>query len=445
MKTPAKPAEVLTEQQAVAEASRCLFCYDAPCGKACPADVDVAGFIRRIRSGNFSGAHRLIWEQNVLGGVCGRVCPVEQLCEEACSHTELSRAIEIGALQAFACEQPFSPAGNGEKPRGPKVAVIGGGPSGLAAAAELALRGYRPTVFEKMKEDGGQARWSILEPKLPREVVAREIQRVRDLGVKFRHNVRTLKSISPSRLKREGFKAVFLGVGLPGGSCLNVAGMDLDGIEAGRDLLHRIAAARTAGERRAIKVGKNTIVIGGGNVAVDTARALKSQGARKVVVVSLEGPTEMPAYPSEIQAAWAGGVEFMTRARVTSLEGDRRGRVRQVRGVGIEWKVPGEYVPSNAVDLEGTEFLLLADRVYMAIGQCSDPVVAETFCVATDRRGMIKVKKKTGQTSVPWIFAGGDGVSGGGTVVEAVADGKRAARGIDAFLGSKGKGGRGRG
>ncbi len=445
MTTPIETSRMLTVHQAVAEASRCLFCFDAPCTKACPAAVDVAGFIRRIRSGNFTGAHRLIWEQNVLGGVCGRVCPTDQLCEEACSTTELSRPIEIGALQAFACEHEFLPEPRGAKPSGAKVAVIGAGPAGVAAAAELARRGYRPTVFEKTAEAGGQARWSILEPKLPRGVVEREIGRLRDLGVVFRFNVRSLKTLSRSRLRKQGFRALFLGAGLPGGYCLSVPGEDAEGVGSGRELLGRVAAAKTARDLRSIKAGKRVVVVGGGNVAVDAAKAVMRLGAKKVTAVCLEGPAEMPAYPSEIQSAWALGVEFLTRSRITEIISDRRGHVCGVRGVGIEWKVPGRYVPSNARDLADTEFSLPADRVYLAIGQCPDPAVAESYGVATGRRGLLKVKKRTGQTSVPWIFAGGDGASGGATVVEAVAEGKRAAEGIDEFLRSGKRGGKSRG
>ncbi len=444
-----KPIEIsrtLTDQQAMAEASRCLFCFDAPCTKACPADVDVAGFIRRIRSGNFTGAHRLIWEANVLGGVCGRVCPTDELCEEACSRTELSRPIEIGALQTFACEHAFPVEKSRGKRSGAKIAVIGAGPAGLAAAADLARMRYRPTVFEKTGEGGGQARWSILEPKLPPDVVEREIGRLRDLGVAFRFNVRSLKSVLRSRLREQGFRAIFLAVGLPGGYCLSVPGEDAEGVGSGRQLLQSVAAAKTARERRSIKAGKRVVVVGGGNVAVDTAKAVMRLGAGKVTAVCLEGPMEMPAYDSEFRSAWGMGVEFMTRSRVTQIVTDRRGRVCGVRGVGIEWKVPGRYVPSNVRDLRETDFSLVADRVYLAIGQCPDPAVAEAYGVATDRRGLIKVKKRTGQTSVDWIFAGGDGAaSGGATVVEAVAEGKRAAAGIDEFLRSAKRGGKSRG
>lgn len=439
MKTRDEEAGTLRMHQAMAEASRCLFCFDAPCSRACPAEVDVAGFIRRIRSGNLSGAHRLIWEKNILGGVCGRVCPTEHLCEEACSSTELSRPIEIGKLQAFACLHEF-PLPVAERLSGAKVAVIGAGPAGLAAAAELARLGYRPTVFEKSARPGGQARWAILEPKLPRAVIEEEVERLRKLGVSFRFNQRGLRS--PGQLRKGGFRAIFLGLGLPGNYPLGIPGESLGGVGWGRDLLNRVASAESARERRSIKVGRRVVVVGGGNVAIDTAKTAIRLGARKVVAVCLEGPTEMAAYPSEVREAWSMGVEFMTRARLTAIEGDRRERVRSVRGNEIEWKVPGRFVPSNAVDVVGTDFTLPVDRVYLAIGQCPDPALAEVYGVTVDRRGLIKAKARTGQTSVPWIFAGGDATSGGTTVVQAIADGKRAAGGIDQFLRSRRRGGR---
>jgi NADPH-dependent glutamate synthase beta subunit-like oxidoreductase len=182
--------------------------------------------------------------------------------------------------------------------------------------------------------------------------------------------------------------------------------------------------------------------VGGGNVAVDTGKAARRLGAAKVTLVALEGPQEMPAYPSEVRSAWDLGVEFVTRARVTEIEGDKNGRVRGVRGVGIEWKEPGHYVPSNAVDVAGSEFRIPADRLYLAIGQSPDGQVAGLFRVRTNRRGLIAVRERTGQTSVPWVFAAGDCVSGGGTVVEAVAAGKVAARGIDEFLSPTKRGGK---
>jgi len=431
----------LTADQAMAEASRCLFCFEAPCSGACPSGVDVAGFIRRIRTGNFTGAHRLIWEANVLGGVCGRVCPTQHLCEEACSYTELARPIEIGALQAFACGFPLAEGGPGKRRTGPRVAVIGAGPAGLAAAAELVRRGYRPTVFERGPEAGGQARWAILEPKLPRGVLESEVGHLKSLGVTFRYNRRSSQSLGAQGLRRQGFKAVFLGLGLPGDYRLDIPGVECEGVGWGRDLLRRLAGARTAAERRSIRPGRRVVVVGGGNVAVDTATAARRLGARKVLVVSLEGPTEMPAYPSEIQSAWSMGVEFRTRSRLTDIEGGARGRVRGVRGVEIDWTTPGRFVPSNAVDVPGTEFALPADRVYLAVGQCPDLRIPDLWGAAVDRRGLIKVNRRTGQTSVPGIFAGGDAVSGGATVVQAIAEGKRAAAGIDRYL-ARGKGGR---
>ncbi len=423
--------------QAVLEAMRCLFCHDAPCSKACPAGIDVASFIRRLKSGNTAGAAQLIFEANILGGTCARVCPVEILCQEACSHTELSDPIKIGRLQRYAWEQGYQDL-HVEPPvaRSPglKVAVVGAGPAGLAAAAELAMLGYQVKILEATTRAGGVLARGIPAYRLPLSVLDREVDLIRRLGVEISYGQRIGEEVTYERLMAEGFKAIFLGTGLSESARVQIPGEELPGVFWATELLGAIKENPRRHEELSAQLGRRVAVIGGGNVAIDVACSALKLGAHKVEIVCLEGPREMPAFPSEIRFALDQGVELHTRCRPLCILGNGQGKVVGLEGVGIGWKKPGLFAPENAVSVAGTEFKLRVDSVVEAIGQRPDASLARSFSLDTSPGGLIIADQETGQTSNPQIFAGGDAVNGGSTVVQAVGEGKRGARSIHKYL-----------
>jgi dihydropyrimidine dehydrogenase (NAD+) subunit PreT len=423
--------------QAVLEATRCLFCHDAPCTQACPAGIDVAGFIRRLKGGNEAGAAQLIFGANVMGDTCARVCPVEILCQEACSHTELSEPIQIARLQRYAWEKGYPHLAVEPPPArtpGMKVAVVGAGPAGLAAAAELARTGYQVRVFEATDRAGGVPVSGIPAYRLPLNVLDREVDLIRRMGVVISLGRRAGQELDLDDLLTQGYRAIFLGTGLGRSARVGIPGEELAAVFWATELLSAIKGDPQSRKELAARLGHRVAVIGGGNVAIDVACSILRLGAQKVELVCLEGPREMPAFDSEIHFAVQEGVEFHNRSRPLRILGDDQGRVLGLEGVGIRWKKPGLFVPDNAVDVAGTKFQLRVDSVVEAIGQRADEAVAKAFQLDTSPAGLVMVDSETGQTSNPLVFAGGDMTNGGATVVQAVAEGKRGARGIHQYL-----------
>jgi glutamate synthase (NADPH/NADH) small chain len=436
----AQSEATLWPHQAALEASRCLFCHDAPCQKACPTGIDVAGFIRRLKSQNEAGAAQLIYQANVLGGSCARVCPVEMLCQEACSHTELSRPIEIGKLQRYAWEHGYASldvAPPAQSASGLRVAVVGAGPAGLAAAAELARQGLQVVVFDRARRSGGVLAFGIPVWRLPLEVVDAEIRLIQRLGVEFQYGQTLGGDFDLKGLFRRGFAAVFLGIGLGKSARVNMPGEHLKGVFWATELLARIKNSPEEHDRIRSQIGQRVAIIGGGNVAVDVATSLLRLGVEKVELVCLEGPQEMPAFPSEVRFALEQGVELHTRCRPQRILEDGQGRASGLEGVGIRWKKPGLFIPENAEPVAGTGFRLQVDSVVEAIGQRPERDILETLGLHLSTAGLIEVDEKTNQTSHAGVFAAGDVINGGATVVQAVAEGKKAAAAIQQHLGTK--------
>jgi dihydropyrimidine dehydrogenase (NAD+) subunit PreT len=401
--------EPLQSQAALAEADRCLFCFDAPCAFACPTHIDVPRFIKKIASGNLMGSASTILDANVLGLSCSRVCPVDVLCEGACvMHNLHQRPIAIGKLQRHAMESFY--AAGGSLPVSSvalpwKVACIGAGPASLACAAELRAQGAAAVVFDRRDEPGGLNTYGVAPYKLTPEESAREVELVRASGVEFRNNVEVGKDISLDDLVRE-YDAIFLGAGLGGTQPLSIPGEHLGGIHMALDF---IAGYK---KRRPVSVGERVVVIGGGNTAIDAAIAARHLGAREVTILYRRSERDMSAFAFEYQHAKQEGVRFLWNARPIAF-----------RGADVVEAIECESIPP--ID---------CNTAIVAIGQGRLLNLLSSIEGLRLHGGLIEIDAETGQTGNPKFFAGGDCVNGGREVVDAVAAGKRAARGIVKWL-----------
>jgi len=411
---------------AVVEANRCLNCFDAPCMGACPTHIDVPRFIKKIASGNVTGSAHAILEANVLGASCSRVCPVEVLCEGSCvMHGRNEKAIEIGRLQRFAMESYYDAGGKlplrsrGERTE--RVACIGAGPASLACAAELRQQGYQVTVLDRRPLPGGLNTYGVAEYKLRAVDSLREVEMIRDLGVRF--EVRDVNAAALASLER-AFDAVFLGVGLGAMQRLEVEGAAHSAVV---DALEFIAGYKT-GER--LSVASRVVVIGAGNTAIDAAVAAKRLGADEVTILYRRQRENISAFDFEYEHALNEGVRFEWGTLPTRLEASGDGIA--LACVEVAMGVDGKLQP-----VEGSEFTMECDVIIPAIGQSPLLELLSQARGVTIERGRVAIERSTGQTSNPKYFAGGDCVNGGREVVDAVADGKRAALGIAGWLGTR--------
>jgi len=414
--------------EAVIEASRCLMCEDPPCNGGCPAGVDVRRFVRKLRFGNFRGAARLIRSANLMVGICGRICPQEILCMERCTRAGLDTPIDIAGLQRFAGDVELgtlAPLPDIPARRAGRVAVLGAGPAGLAAASELRKLGFAVDVFERAETAGGVLAQGIPPFRLERSFVESELDYVTRMGAEL-HCGSDEKDVR--KLLDSGFDAVLIATGLHRPYTVGLPGEDLEGVYVAAELLTAVARGEEP------DLDDDVVVIGGGNVAVDAAMTALRLGAERVHMCSLESHGELPAFRSDVEAAQSEGVEFHTRTKPVRIEG-AGGHVTGYVGTGIRWKEPGLLVPSNAEEVPGTEFRLAASAVIQAVGQ---GVLDRFEGVDADDRGLIKVDGATMATSMPGVFAAGDVVNGGATAVQAFAEGKRAAAGVAAYLGEGG-------
>jgi len=428
------PAEIVTrfpdlhpafeKTAAVAEANRCLYCFDAPCMGACPTHIDVPKFIKKIATGNLEGSAKTILDANILGASCSRACPVDVLCEGACVlHRYNKQPIEIGRLQRFAMDAlhesgaplPFTPGPD----TGKKVALIGGGPASLACAAELRRRGIRAEIFDARPLPGGLNTYGIAEYKLPLAESLREIDMLSQLGVEFHFN--TFVDAAKLAALESTYDAVFLGMGLGAIHKLGLAGEDLPGVTNALDFIagYKSGAITT--------VPAKVAVIGAGNTAIDAANAAVRLGATEVTMVYRRGPEQMSAFSFEYEHAKQEGVKFLWHVKPIALKGSAS--LEALDLIPLESTADGSLVP-----VKGSEFTLPVDLIVLAIGQSTHADFLSAENKVALERGRIVIDRATGQTSNPKYFAGGDCTNGGREVVDAVADGKRAGIGIAACL-----------
>lgn len=401
----------LTAAEAMYEANRCLFCYDAPCIQACPTGINVPSFIKKIASGNLTGSARVIFDANPIGASCARVCPVDVLCEGACvEKTLLHKPIEIGRLQRYATDHAFA-AGKqlfekGE-PNGKSIGVIGSGPAGLSCATYLARLGYSVTVYERRSQPGGLDTFGMAEYKMPQSVSLAEVDQVRRLGVEFRLSTAVGRNIEFDEL-REAHDAIFIGVGLGATRHLEIPGEELGGVI---DALHFIEQIKTRHWNN-VPLGKHVAVIGAGNTAIDAVTQAKRLGAERVMLIYRRTESDAPAYEYEMELARKDGIEFHFQTTPIEIIGD--GRVR-----GLKCRTA-----------DGSEVVIACDQVIKAIGQQKMSSFFENVAgVAVDEKGRVVVNENM-QTSDPAVFAGGDCANGGAEAVDASQMGKMAAIGI---------------
>lgn len=418
-----------TPEQASVEANRCLYCYDAPCRTGCPVNIDIPGFIQAIKSGNIRRAHRLINDANPFGSVCGRVCPVERLCVEKCVLNAMDRPIRINMLQRFATD-------NGKFERQPvpkngdKVAVIGSGPAGLACASELARNGYDVTVYESKSVAGGMVAMGVPEYRCPHDITASEVAKIEKEGVTIRTS--TPVNRNAAELFQQGYKAVFIGVGLTKTSRPDIPGMNLKGVYMGLDFLNRIGAGETP------DVGRKVVTIGGGDTALDCARSSLRLGADESTLMYRRSFVELPADKEEIDESLQEGIIFRTLTQPVAFHGDAQGYLRAVEAVDVKLGPPDKSGRRSPVIIKNSNYRIAANTVIFATGTEPSKLLQKILPDAeyiNDK--FLKVDPETKQTTVEGVFAGGDVVNKGATVVQAVAEGKAAANGIMKYIEAK--------
>lgn len=432
------------EEEAMAEASRCLNCKNPRCVGKCPVSVPIPRFIEQVKLGNFAEAARIIAEASALPAVCGRVCPQERQCESQCVLGIKGEAVAIGKLERFVAD--WSRENNvdlskTEPKNGKKVAVIGSGPAGIACAGDLAKLGYDVTVFEALHEAGGVLVYGIPEFRLPKETVVKsEVENLKKLGVKIETNVIIGRTVTIDQLfDEENFEAVFIGSGAGLPRFMGIPGEDANGVCSANEFLTRnnLMKAFKEGYDTPIRAGEKVAVIGGGNVAMDAARTALRLGA-EVHIVYRRGESELPARAEEIHHAKEEGVIFDVLTNPTEIIEDEKGWVKGMKCVRMELGEPDESGRRSPIVVEGSEFIMDVDTVIMSLGTSPNPLISSTTKgLDVNKRGCIVAAEETAVTSREGVFAGGDAVTGAATVILAMGAGKKAAAGIHEYLKNK--------
>jgi glutamate synthase (NADPH/NADH) small chain len=431
------------EATAQLEASRCLHCPKKPCVAGCPVNVDIPGFIGLISQGKYGEAARCIKATNSLPAVCGRVCPQEEQCEKVCTLGVRFEPVAIGRLERFAADWESAagtpPVPQLPPPSGHRVAVVGSGPAGITVAGALARLGHDVTIYEALHKGGGVLVYGIPEFRLPKSIVARELEYVKSLGVKLVTDVVVGRTLTVDDLFREGYSAVFLGNGAGLPVFMGIPGENLGGVYSANEFLTRVNLMKAYQFPKAdtpIRIGKRVAVIGGGNVAMDSARTALRLGAEEAIIVYRRSRTELPARHEEVENAEEEGVQFSLLTNPVAYLGDESGWVRGLRCLRMELGEPDASGRRRPVPVPGSEFDIAADAVVVAVGSGANPLVAGTTRkLKTNSKGYIVADQKTGATSRPGVFAGGDIVTGSATVISAMGAGRDAAAAIHEYLG----------
>lgn len=425
-----------TKEQALAEASRCLNCKKPLCVQGCPVEVDIPGFIAKVKETDFLGAATKIKEKNSLPAICGRVCPQESQCEHLCILGKKGQPVAIGALERFAADQAAEIDGDPQliKKINCKAAIIGAGPAGLTCAADLALQGFEVTVFESLHEAGGVLQYGIPQFRLPKSIVAREVEYIKKLGVKIETSVLVGQTITIQELMAKGYDTVFIGTGAGLPYFLNIPGENLNGVYSANEFLTRVnlmKAYRFPEYDTPVRVGQRVAVVGGGNVAMDAARTSLRLGAKEVYIVYRRSRDELPARYEEVENAAEEGVILKLLTNPVRIIGDGQGEVSALECIRMELGEADASGRRKPVPIPNSEFQFPVGNVIVAIGQGPNPVLLRnTPGLKLNQRGYIQVDQETLETSIPGVFAGGDIVTGAATVIAAMGAGKKAARGM---------------
>lgn len=423
-----------TDELAKAEADRCLNCKNAPCMSGCPVGVHIPDFIAKVREGDVSGAAKILKADNNLAAVCGRVCPQENQCEKYCVRREkLGGSVAIGNLERYVADYAHANdliSSDAAKPIGKRVAVVGSGPAGLSCSADLARAGVDVTIFEALHEAGGVLVYGIPEFRLPKSLVKKEIGGVKSLGVKIETDVVVGKSVFVEELLEE-YDAVFIasGAGVP--MFMHIKGENLNGVYSANEYLTRVnlMKAYKADSVTPIRMGKRTVVVGAGNVAMDAARTALRLGS-EVTLVYRRSRAEMPARAEEIEHAEQEGVKFDLLVNPVEILGDEKGNVKGARLIRMQLGEPDASGRRRPVEIEGSEFEIECDQIIVALGTTPNPIIKKSFpSLETSKKGTI-VADENGKTNVDKLYAGGDAMTGAATVILAMGAGKRSAKAI---------------
>lgn len=434
-----------TYEMAVGEAKRCLHCKHKPCQTGCPVGIDISAFIAKVAEEDMEGAYAVLSASSALPAVCGRVCPQENQCEGKCARGIKGEPVGIGRLERFVADwhrEHAKEAVQKPTPNGHKVAVIGSGPSGLTAAGDLAKKGYAVTIYEALHTPGGVLVYGIPEFRLPKEIVRKEIDGLRELGVDIETNVVIGRTLTIDDLFDRGFEAIFIGSGAGLPRFMGIPGESLNGVYSANEFLTRInlMKAYKKDAKTPVQHAKNVAIVGGGNVAMDAARCAKRLGAENVYIVYRRGMDELPARKEEVEHAEEEGIIFKTLANPVEVLGDENGRVKGIVCQEMELGEPDASGRRRPVAKEGCTFTLDVDCMVMSIGTSPNPLIRSTTPgLDTDKHGCIITNGDDGLTTRTAVYAGGDAVTGAATVILAMGAGKHAAKAIDEYIQSKQK------
>ena len=427
----------LTLQQAITEAHRCLDCKNPTCVKGCPVNINIPGFIKQLEVGNIHTAAAIIQESSTLPAVCGRVCPQEKQCEAQCIHVKMGHEpVAIGYLERFVADHGIVNTEHSTVNNGKKVAVVGSGPAGLAFAGDMAKWGYDVTVFEALHEVGGVLRYGIPEFRLPNVVVDREIDGLRRLGVHFQCDTIIGKTLTIDDLQAQGYEGIFVGSGAGLPRFMGIPGENLNGVLSCNEYLTRVnlMGAATKENDTPLLLAKTVMVVGGGNTAMDAVRKAKRLGAERAIIVYRRSEEEMPARVEEVRHAKEEGIEFMTLHNPIAYHSDEQGRVAEAVLQVMTLGDPDDSGRRSPVAIEGQTVVLPVDMVIVSVGVSPNPLIPSTVQgLEISKKGTILVNEQM-QSSLPMLFAGGDIVRGGATVILAMSDGRKAAQSMHDYL-----------